>query len=58
MVSNSENTQDTEIKVTVYKDWNIKRVIKDIEKEHNKIHETPFLFLTVAYPARCKAVSK
>ena len=49
MVSNSEDTQDTEIKVTVYKDWNIKRVIKDIEKEHNKIHETPTSLEVIFY---------
>lgn len=37
----SENTRDTEIKVVIYKYWNIDETIKAIEEEHNRINGTP-----------------
>lgn len=36
-----ENTRETEIKVVVYKYWNLNETIKSIELEHNKINGIP-----------------
>ena len=41
MSFSSENTRETEIKVAVYKYWNLNETIKATEQEHNKINGTP-----------------
>ena len=41
MSFSSETTRETEIKVVVYKYWNLNETIKSIEQEHNKINGTP-----------------
>ena len=41
MSFSSANTRETEIKVVVYKYWNLNEIIKSIEQEHNKINGVP-----------------
>lgn len=41
MSFSSENTRETELKVAVYKYWNLNETIEAIEQEHNKINGTP-----------------
>lgn len=36
-----ENTRETEIKVVVYKYWNLNKTIKSMVQEHNKINGVP-----------------
>ena len=41
MSFSSANTRETEIKVVVYKYWNLNEIIKSREQEHNKINGVP-----------------
>lgn len=58
MSFSSANTRETEIKVVVYKYWNLNEIIKSIEQEHNKINGVPNFFrnqsllLSLAYQTR------
>lgn len=52
MSFSSETTRETEIKVVVYKYWNLNETIKAIEQEHNKINGTPTTLEVSLYYSR------
>ena len=52
MSFSSETTRETEIKVVVYKYWNLNETIKSIEQEHNKINGTPTTLEVSLYYSR------
>lgn len=41
MSFSNQDTRDTELKVIVYRYWNIDELVQEIREEHNKINGTP-----------------